>query len=348
MEHRFGTGLVVGKFCPLHLGHEHLIAHARRHCERLVVLSYTRPDFHRCDGDSRERWLRELFPDVQSLVLDDARLAAACAAHNLPLRRLPHNDDGEAVHREFCGWVCTQLLGAPVDAVFTSEDYGDGFADALTDWFSRHGEPRAVTHVSVDRARAAFPISGTTVREDPHGSRDWLSPAVYGDFVDRLCILGGESSGKTTLAALLARALDTTWAAEYGRELWMERKGELAFDDLLHIARTQRARENTLARQARRWLVCDTGPLTTLGYSHSMFGRADPELEALAGQAYAHVFLCRPDFPFVQDGTRRDESFRQRQYDWYVRELERRCIAYQELGGSLSARIADAMRALSA
>jgi HTH-type transcriptional repressor of NAD biosynthesis genes len=347
MEHRFGTGLVVGKFCPLHLGHEHVITCALRHCGRLFVLSYTQPEFPRCDADARERWLHERFPDAISLVLDDAILARICAARGLTLRRLPHNDDSEIAHRDFCGWVCTELLGTAVDAVFTSEDYGDGFADALTNWFSRHGEARAVTHVSVDRARGAFPISGTAVREDPHGSRDWLSPAVYGDFVDRVCILGGESSGKTTLAALLAQALDTTWAAEYGRELWVARKDELAFDDLLHIARTQRARENTLARQARRWLVCDTGPLTTLGYSHSMFGRADPELEALAGQAYAHVFLCRPDFPFVQDGTRRDESFRQRQHDWYMRELERRGIVYQELEGPLSTRIACAMRALS-
>ena len=39
MSKRFARGLVVGKFAPLHLGHERLIRQAREQCEQLVLLS---------------------------------------------------------------------------------------------------------------------------------------------------------------------------------------------------------------------------------------------------------------------------------------------------------------------
>lgn len=48
MSARFGTGLVVGKFCPLHRGHQHVIATAVAACERVVVVSYTKPEYPRC------------------------------------------------------------------------------------------------------------------------------------------------------------------------------------------------------------------------------------------------------------------------------------------------------------
>ena len=70
-----------------------------------------------------------------------------------------------------------------------------------------------------------------------------------------------------------------------------------------------------------------------------MFGRAEPELQRLAERPYAHTFLCADDFPFVQDGTRQDDSFRRRQQAWYRDELQRRGWAYQELRGCLAERV---------
>ncbi|MDN5517119.1 MAG: adenylyltransferase/cytidyltransferase family protein, partial [Pseudomonas sp.] len=43
MSTRFACGLVVGKFAPLHLGHEWLIRQAQQQCEQLVLLSWARP-----------------------------------------------------------------------------------------------------------------------------------------------------------------------------------------------------------------------------------------------------------------------------------------------------------------
>lgn len=169
---------------------------------------------------------------------------------------------------------------------------------------------------------------------------------MYADFVGRIGLLGGESSGKTTLAAALAQHLQTVWAAEFGREHWEARAGALDYDDLLHIAQVQVQREDALAATAHRWLVCDTTPLTTLLYCQDMFGRAEAELHALSERPYAHLFLCAPDFPFVQDGTRRDDAFRHAQHDAYVRWLSTQQRPFTLLTGSLQQRVEQVLDAL--
>lgn len=197
-------------------------------------------------------------------------------------------------------------------------------------------------HVCVDRARAVAPISGTLARADPHRHAHLLAPRVYASFVRRVCVLGGESSGKTTLARALAERLGTAWVPEFGRELWQARGGQLRFEDMLRIATVQVRREEALARQARRWLICDTSPLTTACYSLALFGGVDAALDALASRPYDRVFVCAPDIPFVQDGTRRDPRFSRDQHAWYLEELGRRGVELTVLRGSLETRIARA------
>jgi NadR type nicotinamide-nucleotide adenylyltransferase len=196
-----------------------------------------------------------------------------------------------------------------------------------------------VAHVAVDRNRSEAPISGTLLRQDIHAHRSWLSPVVYASFVQRVCLLGGESSGKSTLARALAEKFSTAFVAEFGRELWEAKAGALDFTDLRHIAETQVEREEQAAHQATRFLFCDTSPLTTLFYSRHLFGKADPALELLAGRRYDFTFLCAPDFPFVQDGTREVESFRARQHQWYLGELSARRTPFHLLTGPVAARV---------
>jgi NadR type nicotinamide-nucleotide adenylyltransferase len=170
--------------------------------------------------------------------------------------------------------------------------------------------------------------------------RHWelLPPPVARTLVQRIALLGGESSGKTTLAARLANELNTAWVPEYGRELWEAKNGILNYEDLAVIAREQVRREEGALDSARRFLFCDTSPLTTLFYSLEMFGRADGELLAAAEREYALVVLCAPDFEFVQDGTRRDAAFRQQQHVWYEAELAGRGVSYVTARGSLDDR----------
>ena len=331
MSHQFVRGLIVGKFSPLHRGHMSVIDAAFAACDEVFILSYSKPELEGCPAARREAWLRELYPHARIVVLGET----------FPV---PHNDAAAGDHRQFVGWVCEHMFGAEMDAVFTSEEYGDGFAAELSEYFFARGRARGrpVVHVQVDQARTRIPTSGTAIRSDPHARRAFLDPRVYASYVQRVAVLGGESSGKTTLCAALAERFGTLWVPEYGRERWVEKGGFLEYADMLHIGQVQRARENDFALGAHRWLFCDTTPMTTQFYSLDLFEQAAHELEILAATRYDAVFLCAPDFPFIQDGTRRDTSFRCRQHKWYQDQLSEKQMPYTVLAGPLEARLEQA------
>lgn len=336
---RFKTGLIVGKFCPLHKGHQYLIETALAACERLILISYAKPDYPRCEAQARRHWLAALYPETTRLVADDTWLAKFGQTDSYAI--VPHDEADKLTHRRFTSWLFHNVLGESIDAIFTSEDYGDGFVRVAAEYQSA-----PVQHVCVDKSRLVVPISGTMIRENPSDFRDYMSDIVFASFMKRAVFLGGESTGKTTLTKALAARLETQFAAEYGRELWNKKDGVLVFEDMEIIAQTQVMRENSLSKLAKDWLFCDTSPLTTAFYSQSMFGTVSPKLEQLSERDYDTTFLCVPDFDFVQDGTRQGEGFRQAQHEWYLDALRKREIPFTLLRGSLDNRIQTVLKTL--
>jgi HTH-type transcriptional regulator, transcriptional repressor of NAD biosynthesis genes len=163
--------------------------------------------------------------------------------------------------------------------------------------------------------------------------------AAAAEAMRRIALLGGESSGKTTLARSLALALGTVWVPEYGRQRWEELRQTLSVEELLQVARTQVAWEEEQAAHARGWLVCDTTPLTTLQYCLHDHGRACPALEQLARRRYDLTVLCQPDFAFVQDGCRRDDTFRAQQHAWTLARLAEQGVEPLQVHGSVHERL---------
>ncbi|MDP2315757.1 MAG: AAA family ATPase [Pseudomonadota bacterium] len=320
--------LVVGKLSPLHLGHQLVLDTALAECDEVRVLSWSLPELPGCEAPRRRHWLDALYGVRLAgvAVLDPARPDPAVPP-------LPANDAPEEEPRAFVA-ALLRAWGWPVDVVYTSESYGDGFAAALT---RALGHP--VTHRRVDLGRVAIPVSGTALRADPHGLRHFLAPVVYADFVTTVAFVGAESTGKTTLAERLAAELDTTCVPEYGRTLW-EAQGGLAEADFVDIGRTHVAWTEARRREARRWLFVDTTPLTTAVFAAMWHGRVDPALAALARETrYDHLFLCEPDFGFVQDGTRSDPGFQQRMQAHYRVVLAVLGVPYTVLAGPLEDRL---------
>lgn len=161
--------------------------------------------------------------------------------------------------------------------------------------------------------------------------------------VRRLALLGGESSGKTTLARALAAELGCAWVAEYGRQRWEELRETLNVQELVHVAETQVAWEAAAEADpqalASGWVVCDTTPLTTLQYCLHDHGQAPDALWALAQRAYDLVVVCEPDFAFVQDGCRRDDAYRQAQHGWTLDRLHERGQPWVAVRGSVAERV---------
>ena len=147
MSEAYGVGLIVGKFAPLHNGHVLVIQQAASVCDQIVIISYSRPEFPGHAADRREAWLKACFPDATVLVVTPERLASWLSGSHVPA--VPANDAADSDHREFVAMLCNRVLVRQIDAVFTSEEYGDGFAAHLTESLARmdrHSRP--VHHVA--------------------------------------------------------------------------------------------------------------------------------------------------------------------------------------------------------
>lgn len=157
--------------------------------------------------------------------------------------------------------------------------------------------------------------------------------------IARIAVVGGESTGKSTLVAALGARYDEPCVAEYGRTLWEERHGELEYDDLRAIGVRHVADEEAALVRAERCVLVDTTPLTTLWYSIDGYGKADPELVSLSWRRYDLTLLCAPDFAFVQDGSRSSEDFRIRHDRWIRAVLRARGVNYVDVRGSITTRV---------
>jgi HTH-type transcriptional repressor of NAD biosynthesis genes len=347
---KFRTGLVVGKFSPLHYGHEYLLNTAIDQCEDVVVISYSKPEFRHCEYKNRQMWFderypKDKFPNVRVLVIDPNAWFEIAPGFEY---EVPGNRDPELNHRDFCATILLHHLHTSVDAVFSSEEYGDGFAKYLTDYF--HGElgsNRIVEHVNVDQNRQFMPISGTAIRRQKEFLHTYTAAPVRSSFVKRLVLLGGESSGKTTLATALGEKFYQEPVWEYGRELteWLGGTDRLRYEDLEHIAEEQVVRERRACGGARLDVptICDTSPLTTMFYSEQMFGHVSPRLQELAKREYEYTILCAPTIPFEDDGTRFDSTFRDLGHAWYVRMLSAYNIPYLLVDGTVQERLAQVL-----
>lgn len=316
----YGLGLVIGKFLPPHRGHKLLIETAVARSDQTVVILCAKPsDF--VDGEIRGQWLREIHPGVRVMVVDD---------------RYDENDS------RIWAQNTIRWLGRAPDAVFTSEDYGEPYARLM-----------GAQHVSVDQPRLRVPVSGTAVRKDPYANWDFIEPPVRGWFAKRVCILGAESTGTTTLARALAERLRTPWVEEYGREYSVPKMA--AKDDawttpeFIHIAAEQQRRENAGARQANRVLFCDTNAFATTLWHRRYVGTDSLEVEAIAAQGRCDLYLLTGDeIPFVQDGLRDGEHIRHEMHGWFEEALAAQTVPWRLLRGSPEARLAEALRQVEA
>lgn len=341
MVKKFVTGLVIGKFCPLHNGHLKVIRTAMEQCENLVILSYTSGNFPGCSAEKREEWLQHTVEEYKYNYYHIDVTVRVLDSHAAYMGVI--DDSSDFVHRQFCAKYLLNDLGTTVDAVFSSEDYGQGFADHLALYFTANLlNPVHVQHIMVDKERTEFPISGTVLRESLVNMDAFLPWYVKKDFIRKVLFLGAESTGKTTLVKALGDELHTVM--EFGRFMYDKREGKLRFEDLERIAKGQREEEIFKAAgkniKLNDYLYCDTSPLTTIFYSLEWFGRVSGGLWRQyfkSEDSYYKIFLCAPDFPMVQDGTRQDEAFRNTGHDFYLERLKDK--PYILLTGNLEERI---------
>lgn len=280
------TGLVLGKFMPLHKGHELLLYFAAHFVETLYVV-VDNINNAPIPGELRCQWIKQLLPNATVLYLPSP------------------NPQEPSLHKEFWSiWKNSllKLLPQKPDYVFASEPYGYQLAHVL-----------GATFIPFDMERSLCPVSGTEIRQAPFKYWEYLSVYTKEFYLKRFCIFGPESSGKSTLARQLAAHYQTVFVPEYAR-LFLEAKNEdgvrevpkeVKEDDLWIIANGQLALEKALAPVANKMLFCDTDALTTTFWSQWLYGKCQEPLSALADRCdYALYLVMKPDIEWKQDSVR--------------------------------------------
>lgn len=334
MRKDFRHGLVIGKFYPPHAGHFYLIQTAARHCERVTVIAMA-ASHESIPLALRLAWLQEGVAVQQHVavvgVIDD----------------VPVDYDDPDIwrqHVDLMRLALSQMNPPPpvaVDAVFTSEAYGDELAT--------HFDAAAVC---LDQGRSLYPVSGTAVRQDPVANWDYLSDAVRSWLCLKVVVVGAESTGKTTLAMSLAARLQgrggvwarTRWVPEYGREYSHNKLaivrgiaqrqsrpatelGDLAWEttEFQAIAVQQREWERAGSAVTGPVLIADTDAFATGVWHERYVGVRSDQVDLVADVALPHRLYILTDLdsvPFEQDGLRDGEHVRAWMHRRFIERLD--------------------------
>jgi len=333
------TGFLVGKFAPLTLGHINFINRSSTKCDKLVVLlsydskwvgglsSYMQK---RLTLRNRLLWLKETYQDVDHIIIDFVDESD-----------IPAYPNGWS---EFSRLVKDKLVenldtDSP-DYVFSSEsDYSHGFSVHFP----------ATSHVLIDPSREVVPVSATLVRSDLQKNWEYLTSAVRKDFVYRVCVIGTESSGKTTLVKYLAKMFGTSWVEEYGRvfcekDLYGDER-LLSSEDYSLIAFRHKEFERQASRSANRVVFSDTNAFVTGFYQELYEGVIDPVVHHfMREEEYDLILYLDDDIEWVGDGLRQHGTpeRRVRTKELFNSLLEEYGVKYIRISGNYEQRLETA------
>jgi HTH-type transcriptional repressor of NAD biosynthesis genes len=320
-------GLTLGKFAPLHRGHQFMIETALAEMDEVIVIIYDSPETTNIPLPVRSCWIKELYPQVDVI-----------EAWNGP------TESGYTPEIMYAQeqYVIELLNGRTITHFYCSERYGDHMSKALQ-----------ATDRQVDSMRVTYPISGTQIRAASYANKQYVDPRVYRDLVTSVVLLGAPSTGKTTLASALADTYQTVWMPEYGREYWAlhQQDRRLEPEQLVEIAQGHLEREEKLLMEANRYLIVDTNAITTNMFAHYYHGKALPrlaELAQLAATRYDIVFVCETDIPYDNTWDRSGEMHREIFQKQIKADLLQRKIPFIPLSGSLEERMAKVDAVLKA
>ena len=308
-------GVTVGKFNPPHLGHMHMINTGASQVDHLYIILGDRSD-QTIPAETRKRWIETDGPSNITVII---------TPDNLP-------DENEP-------WAerALEILPEKPDLAFTSEPWGDGWAELM-----------GAKHISVDQKRLTVPTSGTKIRGNLLENFDSLTPAAKLDLAYKVVFIGPESSGKSTLAKAVAERYETVWVPEYGRIYWEGRLhlGDAMPEEFDHIVEGHSLLESQLGRKARNGMIMyDTDMMVTSVWHERYIGEPSRTVETKAAANLPNLYVfCEPDFGWIQDGTRESENERIWMGQRMIEKAESYGVEVVKVSGALDGRIKDVVK----
>ena len=284
---RYQCGMYGGTFNPLHQGHVRCMIEAANQCEELIVVISEGVNRNEVDIRIRYRWIYQLtkhIGNVKIFVLQDSAVSKS------EYLECYWYEDAKKV-KEFAG--------KKIDVVFCGNDY-----DQNSFWAKCYPESDIIYFERNE-------ISSTELRRNMFAHWGWLPNIVKPFYTKKVLLIGGESTGKSTLTINLANYYNTNFLEEVGRDI-SERSGTdllMLPDDFTDILLLHKVKEIEALQFSNKVLFVDTDCLITKFYLQFLDGKNTLANKGLADAIaqinhYDLVFFLEPDVKFVQDGDR--------------------------------------------
>ena len=287
---QYNVGMYGGSFNPLHMGHVDCIIRAANMCKELYIVLSIGHNRGEIDGRIRYRWIYQLtkhIGNVKIITLEDE------AASKADYDEKYWQSDADKVKA---------AVGKHIDVVFCGSDY-----DENSFWNKCYPESKLYIFPRND-------ISSTEIRKNPYAHWDWIPNIAKPYYVKKVLLMGGESTGKSTLTINLANRFNTNYIDEAGRDI-SERSGTdmmMLSEDFTEILLQHKLNEIKAIEHSSKVIFEDTDALITQFFMGFL---EDPGIEknkALSDaidalNSYDLILFLEPDVEFVQDGDRSEE-----------------------------------------
>lgn len=155
----------------------------------------------------------------------------------------------------------------------------------------------------------------------------------------RIALIGPESTGKSTIAALISAKFGFSLVSEYARDYLGALDRPYTLSDILHIYEKQMALEMELLGKSPKGIVSDTECINGLVWCDEVFGISPQWLEnQIQSKPYDLYLLTAPDIPYEPDPLRENPGRGAYFFQRYQQELEKRGLPFSIISGVGEAR----------
>lgn len=163
----------------------------------------------------------------------------------------------------------------------------------------------------------------------------------------KIAVVGPESTGKSTLSALLAAHYHTVWVPEYARDYCAGLTEAPTIDDEVAMFYGQLKLEQEYLPLANKIIICDTTFITVKIWSDAFFGYTPQEvLDELPRHPYDLYLLLDIDMPWQDDPLRDFPTRREHFMDVWQQELSALNANYVTVSGLGDERSEAAIKAI--
>ena len=167
--------------------------------------------------------------------------------------------------------------------------------------------------------------------------------------IQKIAVIGPESTGKSLLSEALAARLHTVWVPEYARTYLENLNRTYIQNDLLTIAKGQIQQEDALLPKANKYLICDTDLYVLKVWSEYKYNACHNWiLQQIAQRTYDTYILTYIDTVWEHDPLREHPQPSERAYFYSIYQdiVLNSGVKWIDARGSMSERIDLCLKAI--